>query len=147
MRTNHSSSNEEPIPVITLPEEAIPKSCLRLFITTIVTIFIVILVFIDQGLGLWPIGYYWTLFVAGLILSLCVIRLVLLLNLRWRRVGEETWLERRGEEIGWPLMILAFTIQFVFPQIRPFLLGAILGGSWLIVINSIIERRIPNIGL
>lgn len=134
MRTSNNSSDEEPIPIITLPDEDIPKSRLRLFVTTIITIFVVILVFFDLGLGLWSSEYYWILFGAGLTLCLLVIGLLLVWNLRQRKEGEETWLEKWGEEVGWPLMILAFTIQFVFPLIRPFLLGAILGGSWLIVL-------------
>jgi hypothetical protein len=134
MKTNDTPLDEEPIPVITLPEENIPKSRLRLFITIVVTIFVAILVLIDQGLGFWSFGYYWVLFGSGIGLSSLMFGLLFVWNDRQRKEEEETWLERWGEEIGWPLMILAFTIQFVFPLIRPFLLGAILGGSWFLVI-------------
>ncbi len=133
MKTEMPPSNDQPFETIVLPED-ISQSKLRIAITVIVSIFIIILVIIDQFLGLWPLGVYWILFSMGLIIC-CIVILVLL---RWneghRREGEETFLEKWGDEIGWPLMILTFTIQFLIPQVRPILLGAILGGSWLLAI-------------
>ncbi len=139
MKTNEKPSASEAFPKISLPENDIPKSKLRIFATIIISVFIVILVVIDQLLGLWPLYIYWVLFSLGLIV--CTIGLWVLL--RWderhREDDKHTFLEKWGDEIGWPLMILAFTIQFVLPQVRPILLGALLGGSWLLVLR----RRTP----
>jgi hypothetical protein len=134
MKTKETLTNDEPFPTITLPEEDIPKPRLRLYITSVVTVFIIILISIDQIFSVWPVGFYWIQFALGILLSCLCIGLILIINEKRRTGEEETWLEKYGDEIGWPIMILAFTIQFLFPQIRPFLLGAILAGSWLILL-------------
>jgi hypothetical protein len=134
MKIEEIPSYEEQFPTIALPDEDSPKPKLRLFIAIIVTFFVAILIFIDQGLGLWPGGFYWILFALGILLSCLIIGFLFAVNDKRLASDEETWLEKYGDEIGWPIMILAFTIQFLFPQIRPFFLGAILGGSWFIVL-------------
>ncbi|MFX1564889.1 MAG: hypothetical protein ACFFCH_02740 [Promethearchaeota archaeon] len=133
MKTENPPSGNQSFETITLPEEDIPQSKLRIVITVIVSAFIVILVIIDQFLGLWPLGAYWVLFALGVIFCCVLMWLLLRWNEGHRKEEEETFLEKWGDEIGWPLMILAFTIQFLVPQIRPILLGAILGGSWLLL--------------
>ncbi|MFX1403667.1 MAG: hypothetical protein ACFE9D_04255 [Promethearchaeota archaeon] len=136
MKTEEEPSANETFPIISLPEDDISKSRLRLFTTISVSVVIVILVIIDQLLGLWSFGVYWILFSLGLIFCTIAIWVVLQWDEGHRQDGRETVLEKWGDEIGWPVMILAFTIQFVLPQIRPILLGAILGGSWLLVIRE-----------
>lgn len=133
MMIKRNSQDSDTFQRITLPDEEIPKPRLRLFITIVVTVFIAILVFIDQFLGLWLLWVYWLLFAIGLLGCIFTIWILLRWNERHRKNEEETFLEKWGDEIGWPLMILAFTIQFLIPQIRPILLGAILGGSWFLV--------------
>jgi hypothetical protein len=128
-----TSSSEQPFETITLPEEDIPQSKLRIAINVIVSAFIIILVIIDQFLGLWPFGIYWVLFALGVIVCSILTWILLRWNESHKKEDEETFLEKWGDEIGWPLMILAFTIQFLVPQVRPILLGAILGASWLLV--------------
>jgi hypothetical protein len=132
--TKAEPSSSDSFTTISVPEEDIPNSKLRLFVTTSVSVFIAILVFIDVLLGLWAFGVYLILFALGLIACTIAIWILLRWNEGHRQEDQETFLEKWGDEIGWPLMILAFTIQFVLPQIRPILLGAILGGSWLLVI-------------
>ncbi len=134
MMTESSQPSRDAFQKITLPNEDIPRSKLRLFVTIIATIFVGALVSIDQFLGLWLLWVYWVLFVLGLLVCCVIIWVLLRWNEGHRKEGEETILERWGDEIGWPLMILAFTIQILIPQVRPILLGAILGGSWLLVV-------------
>jgi hypothetical protein len=136
MTTNEEPSASEAFPKIILREDDIPKSRLQLFVTIIVSVFIVVLVTIDQLLELWSFGIYWILFSLGLIGSTITIWVLLRWDKGHRQEGAKTFLEKWGEEIGWPLMILAFTIQFVIPQIRPVLLGGVLGGSWFLVIRK-----------
>jgi len=135
MTTSEKPLASEAFPKISLPEDDIPKSRLRIFVTIIVSVFIMILVIIDQLLGLWSLEIYWVLFTLGLIVCTIGLWVILRWDERHREDDKQTFLERWGNEIGWPLMILAFTIQFVLPQVRPTLLGAILGGSWLLVIR------------
>jgi hypothetical protein len=134
MMTEDPASGNESFQPITLPNENEPRSKLRLFVTIVMTVFIFVLVLFDQFIGLWSLGTYWVLFTTGLIGCCLFIWVLLRWNEGHRKEGEETFLEKWGDEIGWPLMILAFTIQLLIPQIRPVLLGAILGGSWLLVI-------------
>lgn len=142
--TKESTSNMKPFSKITIPDEDIPKPKLRLLITVILTIFCGVLILFDQFLGMGTLEVYWILFAAGLIGCCMIIGLVLFVNQKTRMKGEETWLEKWGEEIGWPLMILAFTIQFLFPVLRPFLVGAILGGSWSLVIWHLQRRQVKS---
>ncbi|MFW9831538.1 MAG: hypothetical protein ACFFD8_07160 [Candidatus Thorarchaeota archaeon] len=132
MRISKVELSKEPRPKIPFPDDNIPKSKLQLLISVIVTGFIAILIIIDQSPMRVDWNFYWILLLLGAGISCSVIGLLLKLSERRHNV-EETFLERWAEEIGWPLMILAFTIQFLFPQIRPFLLGAILGGIWLMM--------------
>lgn len=134
MMTEDQSTTQEPFQRITLPDEKIVKPKLRVYIAIIMTVFVGALIFIDQLLGLWPFGYYWILFAVGLIVCCIFIWILLRWDKRNRKEGDETFLEKWGDEIGWPLMVLAFTIQFLIPQVRPILFGAIIGGSWFLVL-------------
>ncbi len=134
MKTEDKGISDETFETIRFPDNDVSKTRLRLFITIIVTGLIGVLVFFDQLLGLWPLGMYWILFILGLGMCGIFVWVLLRWNERHRKDDEKTFLERWGDEIGWPLMILAFTIQFLVPQIRPILLGAILGGSWFLVL-------------
>jgi hypothetical protein len=131
--TEDQSTAQEPFQKITLPDEEIVKPKLRLYITIIITVFVGTLIYIDQLLGLWLFGFYWILFAVGLIVCSIFIWILLRWDKRNRKEGDETFLEKWGEEIGWPLMVLAFTLQFLIPQIRPILFGAVIGGSWFLV--------------
>ncbi|MFW9934268.1 MAG: hypothetical protein ACFFDU_01885 [Candidatus Thorarchaeota archaeon] len=131
--TEDQSTAQEPFQKITLADEGILKPKLRLYITIIITVFVGTLIFIDQLLGLWPIGFYLILFAVGLIVCSIFIWILLRWDKRTRKEGDESFLEKWGDEIGWPLMVLAFTLQFLIPQIRPLLFGAIIGGSWFLV--------------
>ena len=133
MMTEPPPTSSETFQKISLPDNDIPRRTLRLLVTIIVTMFIGVLVIIDQFLGLWLLWVYWLLFALGLIVCSLFMGVLLRWNEGRRKENEETFLERWGDEIGWPLMILAFTIQLLIPQVRPILLGAILGGSWLLV--------------
>ncbi|MDO8123358.1 MAG: hypothetical protein Q6364_03170 [Candidatus Hermodarchaeota archaeon] len=110
MKIKEIPSNGELFPTIALPDADIPTPNLRLFITIIVTVTISTLIFIDQILGLWTGGFYWILFVLGILLSCLIIGLLLVINEKRRKGAEETWLEKFGNEIGWPVTILSFTI-------------------------------------
>jgi hypothetical protein len=134
MTTRELQTAREPFQTITLPEEDFAKPKLRLVVTIIVTVFVGVLIFFDHLLGLWSFGLYWILFVVGLIVCCMAIWILLRWDKRNRKEGDETFLEKWGDEIGWPLMVLAFTLQFLIPQIRPILFGAIIGGSWFLVL-------------
>ncbi len=134
MTTREHQTAQGPFQTITLPEEDFSKPKLRLVVTTIVTVLVSVLIFFDQLLGLWPFGLYWSLFAVGLIVCCIAIWILLRWDKRTRKEGDETFLEKWGDEIGWPLMVLAFTLQFLIPQIRPILFGAIIGGSWFLVL-------------
>lgn len=119
---------------ITFKEEGFSGAQLRLVVTFLVSILIIVILFSDALLGFWQVWFYWLSFFVGIIISGFVIGLLLHWNTQQRKKKQESWLSKWGDEIGWPLMILAFTIQFFLPQLRPFILGAILTGSWLIVL-------------
>jgi len=140
MKTEDKATSRETFQTIALPNEDVGKSKLRLFITIVVTVFIGVFVAIDHLVGWWSLGIYWVLFTLGLTGCGIILWVLLRWNERHRKDGEETFLEKWGDEIGWPIMILAFTIQFLIPQIRPVLLGAILGGSWFLVIWNSRQR-------
>lgn len=110
MRIKEIPSNGEIFPTIALPDEDISTLKLRLFITIIVTVSISTLIFIDQVLGLWTGGFYWILFALGILLSCLIIGLLLEINDKRWKGAEETWLEKYGDEIGWLVTILSFTI-------------------------------------
>ncbi len=131
---NTRTATHKPIPTISLPNEKSPQPKLRLVITIFVTVFVVILIIFDQFLNLWLLQIYWILFILGLLISLLLFWRVFLWNDVHSVKGKPTFLEKWSDEIGWPLMILAFTLQFIFPQIRPLLLGAILAATWFLVI-------------
>lgn len=119
---------------ITFKEEGLSGAQLRLVVTFLVTILIIVILIFDGILGFWQVWFYWLNFLMGIILSGFIIGLLLQWNTQQQKKDRESWLNKWGDEIGWPLMILAFTIQFFLPQLRPFILGAILTGSWLIVL-------------
>jgi Ca2+/Na+ antiporter len=133
MKIEDETMNNTTFQRITLPDEDVPVSILRLVVTIVVTGFICFLVVIDQLLGLWPFGMYWILLALGVVVCCVLLWILLKWNEEHQQEGAETFLKKWGEELGWPLMILAFTIQFFIPTIRPTLLGVILGGSWFLV--------------
>lgn len=139
-KINSQQPNETTFRTIDLPEADFPKRNLRFFITLLVTVFIIIIVFFDQLLTFGSLVLYWLLFAIGMIFGCLTIGSLLFFTERHQQQGE-TWAEKWGEEIGWPIMILAFTLQFLFPQIRPLILGAILSGSWFIVFWNRRKRK------
>lgn len=134
MKTENEPSTLGHVEKITLPEEGISGAKLRWLITIIVTVFIVVLFLYDFFLGFWMHLFYWISLVAGIILGLTILGYVSYWNTRQLEIKGESWLAKWGDEIGWPLMILAFSVQFLLPQLRPFLLGAILAGTWLVLL-------------
>jgi hypothetical protein len=131
----------------TIREEGFTETQARICVTAFITIMIIVLIAFDAQIGIWqsriflferfwawPRIEYWQNFFIGIVIFGILIWLILYWDNRLRLQGKQSWLRKHGDELGWPLMILAFTIQLLLPIIRPFLLGALLVSSWVLLI-------------
>lgn len=131
----------------TIREEGLTEAQVRFLVTVFITILIIILIVFDAQIGIWqsrillfgrfwawPRVEYWEQLFIGILTVGILIWLILRWDKRLRLQGKQTWLQKHGDELGWPLMIIAFTFQLLLPIFRPFLLGALLVSSWVLLI-------------
>ena len=103
----------------TFREEGLKPAQIRLLIAIFVSAFVLFFIAFDFGNDLWLISIflfgqwipwlrveYWVQLGSGVLVFCFMVGFMLYLEARQRAKGEEFWLAKYGDEIGWPLMIL-----------------------------------------
>ena len=128
-------------------EEGLTTSQIRRIVVIFVTALITLLIWVDiiqspwqiwiVFLGQWIPGLiweYWVLLFSGTVIGGILFGFIFYWDKCQLARNKQSWLRTYGDELGWPLMILAFSIQFLVPYLRPLILGIILVSSWALFI-------------